>query len=209
MTCDATTLALGAFVLGALEPAERRQVREHLSRCPLCAAEYSEFEGLPALLDKVRLDDLETGRVAPSPELFDRVAAAAAEDRRAVRRRWLVAAAAVAVLLAGGGGTSVWVAQQGGEPTHAVAAGQVRMTVQAVGDETGTTLGVTVAGLPPGTDCRLVAVDRAGVRYLAGEWKATYEGKAWFKGWTEVPRSRLADVLLLDAQGKLLVRVPV
>jgi hypothetical protein len=209
VTCDETTLALGAYVLGALEPEERREVRDHLSRCPMCAAEYAEFQDIPALLDRVRLDDVQAGPATPSPDLFDRVAAAAAAEGRRVRHRWLVVAAAVGVLLAGGVGATVWVAQQGGEPTHAVASGQVHMTVQAAGDDTGTTLNVAVAGLPPGTQCRLFAVDADGVRHAAGEWNATYEGKAWFKGWTDVPRAQLANVVLLNAQGKLLVKVQV
>ena len=52
VTCPVTT-ELGAYVLGALEPAERRQVEGHLGDCPACAAELAELEPLPALLDRV------------------------------------------------------------------------------------------------------------------------------------------------------------
>lgn len=206
MTCEETELALGAYVLGALEPAERRQVREHLSACPACAAEAAELEGLPALLDRVRPEDLQAAPVIPSPDLFDRVVSAAtAEDRRA-RHRWLLVAAAVLVLLAGGVGTAVW-AGWGSDPVHTAAAGPVHMSVRALGDSTGTTLDVRVVGLPPRENCRLVVVDDAGKRHEAGQWLATYEGEASFRGWTDVARSDLARVVLLGTDGKELVRL--
>ena len=93
MTCEETTLSLGAYLLGALEPEERRQVREHLSACPACAAEYADLKDLPAVLDRVTLEDLHAPPVSPSPDLFDRVASAAAAEDRRVRRRWLLVAA--------------------------------------------------------------------------------------------------------------------
>jgi anti-sigma factor RsiW len=206
VTCQETELALGAYVLGALEPAERRQVREHLADCPACAAEVAELEGLPALLDRVRPEDLQAAPVAPSPDLFDRVlAAAAAEDRR-VRHRWLLVAAAVLVLLAGGVGTAVW-AGWGSDPVHTAASGPVHMSVRALGDTAGTTLDVRVAGLPPRENCRLLVVDDGGTRHAAGEWLATYEGEASFRGWTDVTRSDLAAVVLLGTDGRVLVRL--
>jgi anti-sigma factor RsiW len=206
VTCQEMELALGAYVLGALEPAERRQVREHLADCPACAAEVAELEGLPALLDRVRPEDLQAAPVAPSPDLFDRVlAAAAAEDRR-VRHRWLLIAAAVLVLLAGGVGTAVW-AGWGSDPVHTAASGPVHMSVRALGDTAGTTLDVRVAGLPPRENCRLLVVDDGGRRHAAGEWLATYEGEASFRGWTDVARSDLAAVVLLGTDGGVLVRL--
>jgi anti-sigma-K factor RskA len=201
--------ALGAYVLGALDAEERRQVDEHVRTCPICAAELAEFEALPSLLDRVRPEDLEVAPVPPSPDLFDRVAAAAA-PRRARATRWLLVAAA-AVLVAVGGGVAavaVW-ASRGGEPSYSASAGDVRLTVTATAQENGTALDVTVDGLPPGTECELVAVDDAGNRHDAGSWKADYDGEAWYRGWTEVDRRSLADVVLTDGDGDVLVRLPV
>ena len=76
---------LGAYVLGALSPEERRRFEEHLDGCALCAAELAEFADIPALLDRVRPEDLQPVAVTPSPELFDRVSAAARVAR--TRRR--------------------------------------------------------------------------------------------------------------------------
>jgi anti-sigma-K factor RskA len=206
--------ALGAYALGALEPDERARVDEHLRACPVCAAELAEFEALPGLLDRVRPEDLEVAPVPPSADLFDRVAAAArtpVADRPAGRRsgtRWLVAAVAAAVVAVVGGvaAVAVW-ASRGGEPVYSATAGDIRLTVTATAQENGTALDVTVAGLPPRTDCRLVVVDDSGRHHEAGEWWATYAGEASFRGWTEVDRSALTDVVLMDADGAELVRL--
>jgi anti-sigma factor RsiW len=65
VTCSDATVALGAYVLGALEPDERQQVEEHLRACPGCAAELEGFRSLPGLLDRVRPEDLLPVSVAP------------------------------------------------------------------------------------------------------------------------------------------------
>ena len=41
--CDRTTLALPWLLNGSLEAAERREVREHLIRCPQCRAEAASL----------------------------------------------------------------------------------------------------------------------------------------------------------------------
>ena len=214
MTCEETRTALGAYVLGALEPEERREVRDHLSVCSACAQEYAELEPLPALLDRVSLADLQAEPVRPSPDLFERVASAAAaegreraaKDRR-VRRRWLVAAVATVVLLGGGVGAAVWLSRDV-TTTHSVMAGDLHVTVRATEDEGGTILDLTVDGLPPRTGCWLFAVDEAGAHHDAGWWTVDYEGEGSFRGWTDVPRSELAELLLRDEQDDVLVRVP-
>jgi hypothetical protein len=208
MTCPEGATDLGAYVLGALEPADRREVEEHVRGCPSCAAELAGFRTLPRLLDMVDPDDLQAAPVEPSRDLFERVSAAAAAERRsgAGRRRLLVAAAVVAVLGAGAGVTSRLLGPD--EETHSVVAGTVRMTVTATERGDGTSLDVTVAGVPARTNCTLVVVDRDGERHRAGEWAATYAGEAWFKGWSDVDRSDVEDVVLLGTDGRELVRVP-
>ncbi|MCW2636638.1 MAG: Anti-sigma-K factor RskA [Blastococcus sp.] len=208
MTCRDGATDLGAYVLGALEPADRLRVEEHVRGCAACAAELAEFRTLPALLDMVGPEDLQAATVTPSGDLFERMSAVAAAERHGarVRRRLLVAAAAVAVLGAGAGVTG-WVLGSD-EETHSVVAGQVHISVTATEQGDGTSLDVTVAGVPPETNCTLVVVDRDGDRHQAGEWSATYAGKAWFKGWSDVDRSDVEDVVLLGTDGQELVRVP-
>jgi hypothetical protein len=216
MTCQDTAPALGAYALGALDGDERQRVEEHVRRCSDCAAELAEFQALPPLLDRVRLEDLETPPVTPSPGLFERVAAAAAADaaprRQAARpqaaRRWLVAAAAVAVLGVGGGATWWVVGSQSQETAHSVVAGSVHMTVTPDPQPAGTVLDVTVAGVAPGEECQLVVLDRDGGRHQAGAWTASYSGTAAFRGWTSVHRGDVTGVVLLGTNGQQLVRVP-
>jgi hypothetical protein len=211
MTCpgpDAT--GLGAYVLDALEPEERRRVEEHLAACPACAAELAEFRSLPALLDRVRPEDLEPVSVTPSPDLFARTAAAAADVGRPGRlrsRTWALAAAAVLAVLGIGAGVTVW-ATGSAEQTATVSQGPVQVTVTVTPRNEGTALEVAVAGLRPGETCRLVAVDRDGRRHDAGEWPASNAGDGRWEGWADVDASALAGVVVLGDGGRELARVP-
>ena len=214
MTCPATASALGAYVLGALDDVERRSFEEHLERCPLCTAELAEFAALPDLLDRVRPEDLQPVAVTPSPELFDRVSAAARASSSPVSRprRWLLVAAAVLAVLGAGTGVVVWATGQGGDSvtadnTATATAGPVRATVVASEANDGSALEVTVAGLRPGETCRMVAVDADGVRHPAGEWSVSDDGDGRWRGWAEVERAALHEVVLFGDGGRELVRV--
>jgi len=211
MTC--ANVAVGAYALGALDPAERADVERHLRECPSCAAEAAEFAALPPLLALVPPEDLDAEPIEPSPGLFERMAAVAAAEKRAAHRRstrgrLLIAAVAVAVLAIGG--STVWWATSGpSETAHEAVAGTVHLTVTAAASSDGTDLDVAVAGVAPGENCRLVVVDRDGVRHQAGSWTASYAGRATFRGWTTVSRDDVRDVVLIGTDGSDLVRVRV
>jgi hypothetical protein len=83
----------------------------------------------------------------------------------------------------------------------------LQLTVSASEAREGSALDVTVAGLPAGQDCELVVVDREGDRHPAGEWSATYEGEASWRGWTAVAPSSLAEIVLLAEDGRELARI--
>ena len=208
MTC--TNVAVGAYALGVLEPAERADVERHLRECPSCAAEAAEFAAFPPLLALVAPEDLDADPIEPSPGLFERMAAAAAAEhetaqRQSGRRRLLIAAVAAAVLAVGG--STVWWVSAAPETAHTAVAGAVHLTVTADPQSDGTGLDVAVAGVAPGEDCRLVVVDRDGVRHQAGSWTASYAGRATFRGWTAVSRAEVRDVVLIGTDGSDLVRV--
>jgi anti-sigma factor RsiW len=197
---------LGAYVLGALEPGERRDVEEHLSRCPVCAEELAELDGLPALLDRVPREDLEPVVVAPSPELFERVAAAAdLRPARRPRRLLLVAAALLAVLGVGAGVT--WALSGDDARTSTAVSGPVEASVTAIPERDGSALDVTVAGLGAGEICTMVAVDEDGDRHPAGEWPASSQGDGRWVGWASVEVGSLDEVVLLGDGGRELVRL--
>ena len=80
MTCDEVRELAGAFVLGALEPAEAAAVRAHLASCADPHAEIAEVGSvLPVLDASVPL-------VEPPPALKGRIMAAAAADLEARQR---------------------------------------------------------------------------------------------------------------------------
>jgi anti-sigma factor RsiW len=209
VTCSDATVALGAYVLGALEPDERQQVEEHVRACPACAAELAEFRSLPGLLDRVRPEDLVPVPVAPSPDLFARTAAAAArteQPRRLRSRTWALVAAAVLAVLGIGVGITVW-ATGPGERTASATAGPVSVTVTAGPAEEGSALEVTVAGLRPRENCQIVAVDSDGHRYDGGSWPASEAGDGTWTGWADVDAGALVGVVVLGDGGRELARV--
>jgi anti-sigma factor RsiW len=205
--CPDAASDLGAYVLGALEPGERRRVEEHLHRCPVCAAELTEFAALPGLLDRVDPADLSPVAVTPSPDLFARMSAAAAPPSRLRSRTWALVAAAVIAVLGVGAGVTVWLGGSG-EQTVTASAGAVQATVTASTVNDGSALVVTVAGMHPHETCRLIAVGRDGSRYPAGEWAASAAGDGTWRGWADVDRGDLTQVILLGEDDRELVRVP-
>jgi hypothetical protein len=71
---------MGGYVLDALEPAERDQVRSHLSACDACTREYAELAAIPALLDAA--DSADAVPLRPPPRLEEAVLDRFARERR-------------------------------------------------------------------------------------------------------------------------------
>lgn len=154
--CDHIKSEIGAYVLGALDPAEADAVREHLERCSECAREHASLAGLPALLTLAEpiesappiaaaveervLDAVARERTQPSP----------GRTRRLLRRPRVlipafaaVAAVAVVLVLALGGDRAPYdVALQ---PVAGNGAGGHTQLKSTAG---GTTLHMWVKGLP-------------------------------------------------------------
>jgi hypothetical protein len=117
MNCAEARAALGVDVLGALDPAESAELREHLAGCPDCQAAQAELADVPTLLGLVSADEVIHGFPHPDEpgleRLQERVRAERARERRGRWRAGLVAAALVAIAV-GGGGWAVgrWVTPQ-------------------------------------------------------------------------------------------------
>jgi hypothetical protein len=93
----------GAYVLGALSPADRSAFQAHLSGCAECTRAVQELAGLPGLLARVPADVLEQRDAEPLPDTL--LPGLVREVQRVQRRRmWTVVgtAAAAAVVVAGG-----------------------------------------------------------------------------------------------------------
>ena len=78
--CDDIRYELGGYVLGALEPDEAANVRQHIDRCAKCASEHASLMELPGLLDLAQGIDAAAGPAA-------RRRGAAARQRRSLAAR--------------------------------------------------------------------------------------------------------------------------
>jgi anti-sigma factor RsiW len=229
MRCDTAKIALGAYVLGTLDEAERAEVDAHLRGCDACSAELADLATLPPLLARLSLQDLgEAIPVLAAPEeLFEKVAerARAEEDLASApaqqlakvvplrhRRRLVIASAAAAVVMIAGAVTAVELAGSSSGPGRQEfvgAQGSVHMRVSVSSQAAGSALHVSVTGLPKDERCRLVAVADDGSRDYVGRWYATYSGDAQETGSTSIAASHLSRLILLGGNGKELVSVPV
>jgi anti-sigma factor RsiW len=224
--CREIELSLGVLLVGALDPAERPAVEAHLADCPRCTALLAELAPLPGLLhrvDPLGHEAATPGDEAPPlvvtlgpPKLRDRLVEAARTERTRQHRRWAVgagiAAAIVGVLLGVGVVAGVG---DGSRDTGATVASatdprsDVRADVRLVSADTGTEVGLRLAGVAPEEHCRLVAVDNHGRRDVAATWVATYHGEATVTGHTAFQADDIKQFLVITSKGQTLVRVPV
>ena len=197
-SCREIRQALGVYVLGAIDPAERAQVDEHLATCPNCREELASLAGLPAMLRKVPIVEAERLAAAeaepdaiqvPSEQMLTSLVARTSNVRRMHRWRGLAAAAAV-VLVSLGGGAAIATALQPSVPASpalhwhiaAVTDSGIHMTVMYRPVEWGTEVKANVTGhLPPGTVCQLEVVDHQGRVMILGGWQA-WSQAAWYPG---------------------------
>lgn len=105
----------GAYVLGALPPAERAAYESHLAECASCSAAVARLAPVPGLLG--RADPVALRREALSrPRLPQLLQAVTAERRRQQRvRRWQLAAAVVVTALLAMAGTAAALGVLGGD----------------------------------------------------------------------------------------------
>jgi anti-sigma factor RsiW len=214
--CREIRQALGVYVLGAIDPAERAQVDEHLATCPGCREELASLAGLPAMLRKIPVAEAERltapdsesdAAGVPSEDMLNSLVAQTAHVRRIHRWRGLAAAAAV-VALAFGGGVAVTAALQPSAPAPAAdwhsalgSAGQVHLRVMYRRVDSGTRTEANVTGIPPGAVCQLRAVDSHGHAWSLGSWQY-WSGSAWYPGSAGVSNVHAFE---LTVHGKVVV----
>jgi hypothetical protein len=216
LDCTEATVSLGAYVVGALEHAERVDLEAHLAHCPMCRDELAALAPLPGLMSRLSPAEAVVGPPALDAEgsaaMLERLlAAASTERRRASRSRW-VAAAAAAALIAGAGSGAVLATRGDGahwQQTAAAASGPIHLKVQLADQANGTKLDMTLWGVQRGQRCSLVAVSRDGRAEDAAWWDATYEGTAHITGTTSIARRDLTKLEVVTDTGKTLVVVPV
>jgi hypothetical protein len=198
-SCREIRQALGVYVLGAIDPAERAQVDEHLAHCPDCREELASLAGLPAMLRKV--PTLEAERLAtpdaepdatevPSEEMLQSLVARTANVRRMNRWRRVMAAAAVVVLALGAGAVVGHTLQPSPSASQALDWHQVSHTNPATGADLtvkyrqadwGTEMQIHVTGLKAGSVCQFQVTDTSGTSWPAGGWVLTSQhGSTWY-----------------------------
>ena len=210
---------LGAYVLGALDPAGRARLERHLQTCRHCRAELARLAGLPGLLRRVGVDVLEVQDDPPPRMLEDLLVRVAAEreaapaamparprPRRPSRRQWLLVAASAAVLAVAGLTIGQVVDREPASTTISAIdpTTDVRLDVTLRTTAQGTEVAVRVSGVPAGEWCRLVVVADDGREEVAGTWRATYQGTAEIIGATSIPVAELSAVRVVGADGQLL-----
>ncbi|MFY7070174.1 anti-sigma factor family protein [Nocardiopsis changdeensis] len=204
----------GAYVLGALNPRERREFEEHLLVCGSCREAVAELAGMPGLLGAVPAEEaLAAADGPPAPGAPDAVplasVAAAARRRRNRGRALLASVAAGAVLAAGAGG---WAAGRGApEPAAPVAqaprtvelspVGEVELrasvtvTPTAWGTRFDWTCDYPASGGDEGIVYTLVLVDEEGGRSTAATWSWSESGSPSGLGAsTALPLDRIDSV---------------
>lgn len=237
--CFRLRTSLGVYVLGAIEPAERAELDEHLRGCKRCRDELASLAGLPAMLSRViEKQILELG--PPREELLESIITKANRETRTRRRRntiWL-AAAGVLLMVATGTGVGL-VAHESGRSalkqspvpstapstTPGAATPRVIRELSATDRATGvlarvtmqsrrwgTAFDVRVTGAPAGMRCRLVAIDKNGNKDIAGGWVVpinAHGGTGEYYGSSMIMSDRLASIEVRTIDGKRLVRIPV
>lgn len=209
--------SLGAYVLGVLEPAERRELEVHIAGCTPCTEEAARFGPIPGLLGRVDVEEAAASQLIPSPGLLDGVASALDLERANLRSqvvRWrtvaatAVAAGTVAVLVL----AAPW--QAGPDRLMASAAPVAAEASSTTGEaatiawEWGTTVELRVESLPPRSGYVLVAIGEDGQREQAGTWGATRSRSATVRGASSIQRDDLDRVEITDSVGTVLVAFP-
>ena len=219
MSCP-RTIALGAYVLGALDRDERSELEAHLDTCVICRDELDRLAPLPGLLSRLSADEAD-GLGAPEPDPARRRApleGALAEVARVRRRsrvaRVAAAAAALALAVVLAVGNPLPGGGEDGTPAPLTASAfDARTGVEGVAALSrrpwGTHVRLRLSGVRPGERCRLVARGEGGTAEVAATWRAGYLGTADVPGAVAIPRHRLASLEVVGAGGRLLVRMPV
>lgn len=207
-------LALGAYLLGALDPDEARAVEAHVATCPDCQAEIEELETLPALLDGVPSARAEALAEAPAllnegptpPALLARVRA----RRRALRLRWTgaLAGAAAASLALGAALGPVVVGAPTATPSPSTSPAASYSLTSSDGAQVdlalvrkgwGTELDLVCRGMPSAGVFSVWVVGDDGAPERAASWSSTgYAGRAVLTGATSYQLASIRSIQIRD-----------
>ena len=214
--CADVRTGLGAYVLGALEPADRAVLEGHLAECVPCREALASLAPLPGLLGRVSLAEVDAP-AEPGPRLLTRLLTAAAAERRRSRRiRLAVGSVAAALIVAAGVVSGVAITSSNHSPagtTFTATNPTSRITASVVEwpKAWGSALEVRVSGTasnPYLDKCQLVAVAADGRTEVAASWSAPSSGSVVAQGATGFAASDIARFEIVAAGGGTLVSIP-
>lgn len=218
------TASLGAYALGALEPAERAEVEAHLPFCSACRGQLATIAGLPGLLSHLRPEDLDVVEVVdadsassalttPGADVLRRTLSelAGRQRRQRIRTRVLSAAASVVVLAAGAGIATALSAptapHQGALTTIAATdpGSHAAAIFELHPQPWGTAVSVHLQHVPAGTHCRLITIDHLGQQQTISSWRADYDGGASINAASDLAPTDIATLQITTATGRMII----
>jgi hypothetical protein len=206
----------GAYVLGALSPAERSAYERHLATCSFCREAVRDISTLPDLLS--RLDAEEFAKlIDPSLSRGPHAPARRRDKGKAFRVRVLSTAAAAVLAAMVGVGVVVWT--RDGAPAVPPPGPAVAMTPVAEVSAMSATVRLTsTAGgtkvdmvcsysknAPHAYTFRLIAFGPQGEKEQVGSWQAWPGTDFPMPGMTHFPRGSLARLELVRSDGKVVL----
>ena len=223
-SCREIRQLLGVYVVGAIDPAERSFVDEHLGQCPSCRDELAGLAGLPAMLSRVPAADVERLGLAPSglpemtepsAELLNSLLRKVTATRRTRLWRSALAVAAGIVVVAGGAAAATELTNPasahvagGWDVARGVSAStHVAAVVDYAPTAFGTAMRVQVGGIKPGTTCQFWVIGTNG-RTEAGSWtvRRGYGSDPWYPAASLISPHSVGS-FQISAGGKVLVTI--
>ncbi|HET6877560.1 MAG TPA: zf-HC2 domain-containing protein [Jatrophihabitans sp.] len=213
----------GAYVLGALDDADREAFEQHLPGCIECRQRVAELAELPGLLAGVSLAEVLEEDAGPVPDTL--LPGLVREVRRSRTRRTVLsvlgaaaaacAAALIAVAATGstpGTGGSTWTPPSAAQMMHPVGQSPVHAAVvlAALGHGTRVTVYCHYDSASGGeADYGLTAIDRNGNRHALGSWWISPGENLTYVAPTALARQQIRQLAVTDAAGTPILRVNV
>lgn len=222
-------LAVGAYVLGALDPQESDEVAAHLAACPGCREEYRQSRDLVPLLAAVTEADAVHGPPAPDADMLGQTLAAWRRDtagphrprtdrgrrpRRPRQARYTLAAVCLVLLaadgavmthLASGHHAAVQAAWSATATASSADADAATATVRVSPAAWGSAIELTITDVPRGYECTMVVVASDGHQETAGTWKAPASGEVTIPGTVGLDPGAIASIKVRLPDGEDLV----
>lgn len=212
-------LAVGPYLLGALDPETRRQVRDHLDICQTCQYELVRLAAVPGFLSHATPRQVDPD-IEPPAALRERLISQVIAERAQSRRRVQLATAAALLLLflPAGVFTALRIGSSGAQPGPVVTETELRYVAMNPTDaasgiqgevawtrhDWGVELDLQTWGGTPNERLNLIAESRDGRREQAAAWQFT-GGLIPATGTTSIKEQDMARVIVTNDQNEELL----